>query len=151
MLIGGFQKTSMIDYPEKIAAIVFTQGCNFRCPYCHNPELVTGIDKIADEQAVLDFLETRKGKLDGVVVTGGEPCLQKTLPDFLKKLKDKGFAVKLDTNGSKFEMLKDVIDQKLVDYVAMDIKAPLIKYELVAHTKELDINSICKSINLIMT
>lgn len=151
MLIGGFQKTSFIDYPGKIAAVVFTHGCNFRCPYCHNPELVTGFDKIADENIVLYFLDDRKNKLDGIVVTGGEPCLQKTLPEFLRKVKDKGFLVKLDTNGSQFEMLKQVIDEKLVDYVAMDIKAPLIKYELVAHTKEIDINSICKSINYIMT
>ena len=115
MLIGGFQKTSLIDYPKKIAAIVFTHGCNFRCHYCHNPELVTGAEKIADENAILDFLDTRKGKLDGIVVTGGEPCLQKDLPDFLEKLKDKGFDVKLDTNGSRFDMLENVVLKGLVD------------------------------------
>lgn len=150
MLIGGFQKTSLIDYPKKIAAIVFTHGCNFRCHYCHNPELVTGAEKIADENAILDFLDTRKGKLDGIVVTGGEPCLQKDLPDFLEKLKDKGFDVKLDTNGSRFDMLENVVLKGLVDYIAMDIKAPLTKYKKIIDT-DIDIAEIENSINLIMS
>lgn len=150
MLIGGFQKTSLIDYPKKIAAIVFTHGCNFRCHYCHNPELVTGAEKIADENAILDFLNTRKGKLDGIVVTGGEPCLQKDLPDFLEKLKDKGFDVKLDTNGSRFDMLENVVLKGLVDYIAMDIKAPLTKYKKIIDT-DIDIAEIENSIELIMS
>lgn len=150
MLIGGFQKTSLIDYPKKIAAIVFTYGCNFRCHYCHNPELVTGIEKIADENSILSFLDTRKGKLDGVVVTGGEPCLQKDLPEFLQKIKDKGFAVKLDTNGSKFDMLEKVVLKGLVDYIAMDIKAPLMKYKKIIDA-EIDIREIQNSIDLIMS
>lgn len=150
MLIGGFQKTSLIDYPKKIAAIVFTHGCNFRCHYCHNPELVTGAEKIADENAILDFLDTRKGKLDGIVVTGGEPCLQKDLPDFLSKLKDKGFDVKLDTNGSKFDMLESVVLKGLVDYIAMDIKAPLTKYKKIIDT-DINIAEIENSIDLIMS
>lgn len=149
MQIGGLQKTTLIDYPEKIAAIVFTCGCNFRCPYCHNPELVNRTSKNFDEQAVLDFLETRMGKLDGVVVTGGEPTLQKDLPDFLQKLKSMGFSVKIDTNGSQFEMLEQVIKDKLVDYIAMDIKAPVEKYENVVNTN-FNIENILKSINLIM-
>lgn len=150
MLIGGFQKTSLIDYPKKIAAIVFTHGCNFRCHYCHNPELVTGIEKIADENSILNFLDTRKGKLDGVVVTGGEPCLQKDLPDFLQKVKEKGFAIKLDTNGSKFDMIEKVVLKGLVDYVAMDIKAPLTKYQKIIDTV-VDIHEIQSSIDLIMS
>ena len=150
MLIGGFQKTSLIDYPKKIAAIVFTHGCNFRCHYCHNPELVTGAEKIADENAILDFLDTRKGKLDGIVVTGGEPCLQKDLPDFLEKLKDKGFDVKLDTNGSRFDMLENVVLKGLVDYIAMDIKAPLTKYKKIIDA-DIDIAEIENSIDLIMS
>lgn len=150
MLIGGFQKTSLIDYPKKIAAIVFTYGCNFRCHYCHNPELVTGVEKIADENSILGFLDTRKGKLDGVVVTGGEPCLQKDLPDFLQKIKDKGFAVKLDTNGSKFDMLEKVVLKGLVDYIAMDIKAPLTKYKKIIDA-EIDMSEIQNSIDLIMS
>lgn len=150
MLIGGFQKTSLIDYPKKIAAIVFTHGCNFRCHYCHNPELVTGVEKIADENAILNFLDTRKGKLDGIVVTGGEPCLQKDLPDFLSKIKKKGFDVKLDTNGSKFDMLETVVLKGLVDYIAMDIKAPLTKYKKIIET-DIDITEIQNSIDLIMS
>ena len=97
MIIGGLQKTSLLDFPEKIAAIVFTMGCNFRCGYCHNPELINGEAKIEE---VFEFLKTRQGKLDGVVITGGEPCLQKNLPEFIKQVKELGFAVKLDTNGS---------------------------------------------------
>lgn len=149
MLIGGFQKTSLIDYPKKIAAIVFAYGCNFRCHYCHNPELVRGIEKIADEKSILNFLDTRKGKLDGVVVTGGEPCLQRDLPEFLQKIKDKGFSVKLDTNGSKFDMLETVVLKGLVDYIAMDIKAPLTKYKKIIDT-DIDIEEVQNSIELIM-
>lgn len=129
MLIGGFQKTSLIDFPKKIAAIVFTQGCNFRCHYCHNPELVTECNKIADEKLILDFLDTRKGKLDGVVITGGEPSLQKDLTDFIFKVKEKGFEVKLDTNGSNPDVIVDLTEKNLLDYIAMDIKAPLSKYQ----------------------
>lgn len=129
MLIGGFQKTSLIDFPKKIAAIVFTQGCNFRCHYCHNPELVTECNKIADEKLILDFLDTRKGKLDGVVITGGEPSLQKDLTDFISKVKEKGFEVKLDTNGSNPDVIVDLTEKNLLDYIAMDIKAPLSKYQ----------------------
>jgi len=129
MLIGGFQKTSLTDFPKKIAAIVFTQGCNFRCHYCHNPELVTEYDKIADEKMILDFLDTRKGKLDGVVITGGEPSLQKDLTDFISKVKEKGFEVKLDTNGSNPDVIVDLAEKNLLDYIAMDIKAPLSKYQ----------------------
>lgn len=150
MLIGGFQKTSLIDYPKKIAAIVFTHGCNFRCHYCHNPELVTGVEKIADEDEILKFLDMRKGKLDGVVVTGGEPCIQKDLPDFLAKIKSKGFSVKLDTNGSKFDMLENVVLKGLIDYIAMDIKAPLLKYKKIIDT-DYDISEIQNSIDLIMS
>lgn len=148
MLIGGFQKTSLIDFPKKIAAIVFTHGCNFRCRYCHNPELVTGIEKIADENYILDFLDTRKGKLDGVVVTGGEPTLQKDLPKFLRKIKDKGFLIKLDTNGSNFEVLKNVANEGLVDYIAMDIKGPLDKYEKIIDTS-CDVLAIKESVDFI--
>jgi len=150
MLIGGLQKTSLIDFPKKIAAIVFTHGCNFRCPYCHNPELVYSGREALDENYVFDFLKTRKGKLNGVVVTGGEPCLQKDLVDFLKEIKNFGFDIKLDTNGSEFNMLDKIIGENLVNYVAMDIKAPLEKYESVVGTN-VNIQNIEKSINLIMT
>lgn len=132
-VIGGFQKTSLLDYPQKIACIVFTPKCNFKCGYCHNPEL--SANSLNKDRAVIDlpsffaFLDKRVGKLDGVVITGGEPTLQEGLIDFIREVKDKGFCVKLDTNGSNPNILKHLIDEKLVDYVAMDIKAPVDKYE----------------------
>ncbi|MFA5211125.1 MAG: anaerobic ribonucleoside-triphosphate reductase activating protein [Patescibacteria group bacterium] len=151
MFIGGLQKTSLIDYPEKIAAIVFTQGCNFRCPYCHNPELVKKelFNQNISEKEIFDFLENKKGKLDAVSITGGEPTLQIDLYDFIKKVKEMDFKVKLDTNGSNFEVLKKLIDEKLVDYIAMDIKAPLEKYEEVVRMK-VNLENIKKSIELII-
>ena len=143
MIIGGLQKTSLLDFPEKIAAIVFTMGCNFRCGYCHNPELINGEAKIEE---VFEFLKTREGKLDGVVIPGGEPCLQKDLPEFIKQLKELGFAVKLDTNGSFPEMLEKVLPD--LDYVAMDIKAPLEKYSQIVNV-DVDTSKILKSIEVL--
>lgn len=143
MIIGGLQKTSLLDFPEKIAAIVFTMGCNFRCGYCHNPELINGEAKI---EKVFEFLKTRQGKLDGVVITGGEPCLQKNLPEFIKQVKELGFAVKLDTNGSFPEMLEKVLPD--LDYVAMDIKAPLEKYSQIVNV-DVDTSKILKSIEVL--
>jgi len=150
MKIGGLQKFSLIDYPDKVACVVFTQGCNFRCPYCHNPELVKPemFLESLNEEEFFDFLKERKGKLDAVVITGGEPTLQYDLIEFIKKIRDLGFLIKLDTNGSNPGMLKEIIDQKLVNYVAMDIKAPLDKYESIAGTKT-DIKKIKQSIELI--
>lgn len=151
MLIGGLQKTSLIDYPNKISAIVFTAGCNFRCHFCHNPELVIDINKknLINQQEVFDFLTKRKKTLDAVVITGGEPTQHKDLPEFIKKIKDMGLLVKLDTNGSNPKMLKKLIKHKLIDYIAMDIKAPLPKYAKVVNVKA-DTNKIKKSIKLIM-
>lgn len=143
MIIGGLQKTSLLDFPEKIAAIVFTMGCNFCCGYCHNPELINGEAKIEE---VFEFLKTRQGKLDGVVITGGEPCLQKDLPEFIKQVKELGFAVKLDTNGSFPEMLEKVLPD--LDYVAMDIKAPLEKYSQIVNV-DVDTSKILKSIEVL--
>lgn len=143
MIIGGLQKTSLLDFPEKIAAIVFTMGCNFRCGYCHNPELINGEAKIEE---VFEFLKTRQGKLDGVVITGGEPCLQKDLPEFIKQVKELGFAVKLDTNGSFPEMLEKVLPD--LDYVAMDIKAPLEKYSQIVNV-DVDTSKNLKSIEVL--
>lgn len=127
MRIGGLQKFSLIDYPGKIAAIVFTQGCNFRCPYCYNPELVDPdrFGECVPEGDVIALLEARRGKLDGVVITGGEPTLQPDLADFAARVKGLGYSVKLDTNGSNPVALKSMIYGKLADYIAMDIKAPL--------------------------
>ena len=154
MLIGGLQKLTLIDYPGKIAATVFLIGCNFSCPWCYNPELVLP-EKIKNHKKItekyfFDFLKKRKGLLDGVVICGGEPTINKNLPDFIKKIKKPGYAVKLDTNGSNPEMLKNLIDKKLVNYVAMDIKAPLKtqNYEETAGVK-INLNKIKKSIKII--
>ena len=150
MLIGGLHKLSLIDYPGKLSAVVFTRGCNFRCPYCHNPELIesNGGD-IIEEEEVLSFLDERKGKLDGVVLTGGEPALQSDIAEFLEKVKRLGFFIKLDTNGSYPERIKELIDRKLLDYIAMDIKAPLDKYNRITLTS-IDTGRIVESIYLIM-
>ncbi len=136
MIFGGIQKLTLIDYPGKVAATVFTVGCNFLCPYCHNPELVDAKKmknqpKIS-EQEILDFLATRQGLLEGVCITGGEPTLFADLPEFIKKIKALGFLVKLDSNGSNPRMLEKLLAEKLVDFIAMDIKAPLEKYKKVA-------------------
>lgn len=146
--IAGLQKTTFIDYPEKIACIVFTQGCNFSCGYCHNPELFEHKEPALSVQAFFEFLNKRKGKLDGVVITGGEPTLHKDLKEFIKSIKDLGFLVKLDTNGTNPDLLQELFNQNLLDYVAMDIKAPLNKYEQVTRVN-VNIEKIQKSINLI--
>jgi len=127
MIIAGIQKTTLIDYPGKIACIVFLAGCNFRCPWCYSAELVLPLKIMAQprflEKEFFDFLRGRQGQLDGVVICGGEPTVNKDLPQFIEKIKNLGFPVKLDTNGSNPQMLKDLIDTKLIDYVAMDIKS----------------------------
>lgn len=150
MRIGGFQKTSLIDYAGKIAAIVFTRGCNFNCVYCHNKGLIGIGDHNEDitPEDVMSFLQTRKGKLDAVVITGGEPTLQPDLIQFMGKIKDMNFLVKLDSNGSNPHVLREAIAQGLVDYIAMDLKAPLEKYQTVMG-RELDTSKIQESIALI--
>jgi len=150
MIIGGLQRFSLIDYPGKISAIVFTRGCNFRCPYCHNPELVDP-QRYAEpwqEEEYWAFLQSRTQKLDAVVVTGGEPTLQEDLERFLEKIRKMGFLIKLDTNGSNPDVLKDLLSANLVDYIAMDIKAPLEKYSEVAKVP-IDKTDIQESIELI--
>ncbi len=151
MRIGGFQRFSMIDYPGHACAIIFTQGCNFRCPFCHNPELVdpAKFGELIPEQEVFDFLATRKGKLDAVVVTGGEPTVQSGLLPFMGKIKAMGFLIKLDSNGSNPQVLEQAMANKLVDYFAMDIKAPLEKYSVATNSK-VALENIQKSVNLIM-
>lgn len=149
MKIGGFQKSSLLDYPGKIAAIIFTQGCNFRCGYCHNPELLANTSASSfDEVSVLKFLQSRQGLLDGIVVSGGEPCLQNDIVDFIQKIKSLGFYVKLDTNGAFPDVLEELLKRKLVDYIAMDIKAALEKYDTVISSK-IDTKKIQKSIEMI--
>jgi len=128
MLFGGLQKLSLIDFPGKICATVFTVGCNFSCAFCHNPELVDPIkikkQPIISEKEFFEFLNSRQGMLEGVCITGGEPTIHKDLPEFIKKIKKLGFSIKLDTNGSNPEMLKKLIKNNLIDYIAMDIKGP---------------------------
>ena len=131
MNIGGLIKTSLIDYPGMVCCVVFTQGCNFHCPYCHNPDLVPmtrSRSELIGTDPVLSFLEKRKGLLDAVVVSGGEPTLQKGLPDFLRKVKAMGFRVKLDTNGSRPQVLRVLLAENLLDYVAMDLKTDPSRY-----------------------
>jgi pyruvate formate lyase activating enzyme len=148
--IGGLQKSSLIDYPGKIGAVVFTQGCNFRCPYCHNPELVkpTLFREPIPEDDILAFLRTRRGKLDAVTVTGGEPTLQEGLSSFLQKIKDLDFLVKIDTNGSFPAMIGILLKKGLVDYFAMDLKGPLNMYEIITRT-QVNVSDIEESIALI--
>ncbi len=125
MIITGFQKSTLLDYPGKVSALIFTYGCNLRCQYCHNPELV--IQKclkknIIEEETVISFLKERKGLLDALVITGGEPTLQHDLIPFIKKVKRLGYIVKLDTNGTDSKIVKDILDLDIVDYWAMDVK-----------------------------
>jgi pyruvate formate lyase activating enzyme len=152
MIFGGLQELTLIDYPGKIAATVFTIGCNFRCYYCHNPELVLPEKikntKTLSEEEILNFLKGRKGLLQGLCITGGEPTLENDLLDFIKQVKALNFLVKLDTNGSNPEVLKKLLENKLLDYIAMDIKAPLAKYAIVAGV-EIDLNRIQESIKLV--
>ena len=150
MIFGGFEKFTLIDYPGKVACMVYTIGCNFRCPYCHNPELVDEtVTTTGDEKVILKFLEGRKTMLDGVVITGGEPTMHKDLPAFIKKVKKLGFLVKLDSNGTNPIMLKQLIKAKLVDYIAMDIKSPIAKYsQTVSHP--VDIRAIKESVKILM-
>ncbi|RKY10692.1 MAG: anaerobic ribonucleoside-triphosphate reductase activating protein [Planctomycetota bacterium] len=132
MKIGGVNTLSLSDYPGKVAAVVFTHGCNFKCPFCHNGSLIpdhVSRDLLIDEEYLFEFLRYRSNQLEGVVVSGGEPTIHRELPGFLRKIKEAGFAVKLDTNGSRPEMIKMILAGKLVDYIAMDIKAPLDKYK----------------------
>ncbi len=126
MKISGLQPVTASDFPGRLAAIVFTQGCNFHCPFCHNASLLPmDADSLIGEDTVFDFLHKRQKLLDGVVISGGEPCLQDDLAGFCRQVKKMGFAVKLDTNGSRPAVIKELLDENLVDFIAMDIKAPL--------------------------
>ena len=151
MNIQGFQKLTLLDYPGKMACTLFTAGCNMRCPFCHNAGLVTHIDanNKYDEDEFFAFLKKRKGILDGVCITGGEPLLQKDIADFIKRIKELGFAVKLDTNGSFPEKLKALTDGGLVDYVAMDIKNTPDKYGETVGVDGFDIAPILRSIEIL--
>jgi pyruvate formate lyase activating enzyme len=150
MIIGGLQKTSLIDFPGKVSCVCFVSGCNFLCPYCHNPDLVHHPgNALLDEKSFLDFIRERQGFLDGVVISGGEPTLQKDLPAFVSRIKREGYAVKLDTNGSHPRVIRELIEKKLVDYLAMDIKTDPSLYPLFMQ-REIDPDCIRSSIRLIM-
>lgn len=154
MHIGGFQKNSLIDFPETIACIIFTQGCNFICPYCHNPDLVVSpqkrADNLFDEAKILDFLDQRKDLMEGVVITGGEPTLQKDLTAFCSKIKQMGYRVKLDTNGTRPKILEYLLDHQLIDFVSMDIKTIPDHYHGVVSEK-FDTRKIETSIGLLIS
>ena len=153
MRIGGLQKTSFLDYPHQMACVIFTVGCNFRCPFCHNKELVNEqISKLVNEQIseeeIFTFLEQRKNILEGVVVSGGEPTMQNDLVLFIEKIKKMGYLVKIDTNGTNPEVLQELIDKKLIDFVAMDIKNDWENYEKTIGVKT-DLEKIKKSVEII--
>jgi len=154
MIISGIQRFSTLDFPGLISCIVFIPGCNFRCKYCHNSEFVIPeeIEKIKDsfipEEIFFNFLKKRKNKLDGVVITGGEPTMQKDLKRFILKIKKCGFLVKLDTNGTNPDLIKDLLDNKILDYIAMDVKAPLDKYKKIIDI-DIDTELIKRSIDII--
>ncbi|PKN02807.1 anaerobic ribonucleoside-triphosphate reductase activating protein [Candidatus Dojkabacteria bacterium HGW-Dojkabacteria-1] len=152
MLITGFQKSTLLDYPGKVASLIFTYGCNLRCGYCHNPELVTlpcNTSNIVKEDEILSFLKSRKGFIDALVITGGEPTLQKDLITFIKKVKKLGFLVKLDTNGTNSKTVKKILDLGIVDYWAMDVKYEDEIYEQNLE-ENVDYQEIKKSIKLLM-
>ncbi len=131
MKFGGIQKTSLIDYPGKMSCVLFVSGCNFRCPYCHNPDLAKGCPEPArcfEDKEALSFLRDRRGFLDGVVISGGEPTAIEALPRFCGKVRQLGYPVKLDTNGSRPGMIRRLLDEGLIDYIAMDIKTDPVEY-----------------------
>lgn len=157
MKIGGFQKLSLIDYPGKLSSIVFTVGCNLRCPFCYVPQLVLSEKakdvKLVPEEEVFSYLKSNKDLIDAVVITGGEPTLQEDIVEFAKKIKDMGFLVAIETNGTNYEKLKELIDKRLVDYVAVDVKTVLDfdKYKEVTGGKitKVMLDNIKKSIEML--
>ena len=150
MKIHGLQKMTLLDFPGRVACTVFLGGCDMRCPFCHNAELIDGsAEAIMDETELLAFLEKRKGLLDGVAFTGGEPTLRKDLPDLFRRIKAMGYPIKLDTNGLHPDRLKALLDEGLVDYVAMDIKNCPEKYAVTAGLETVDLDMIQQSIDLL--
>ncbi len=151
MNIVGWQKVSLIDYPGKIATILFTPGCNYNCYYCHNTDIIRDNPEhiLIDKQEIIDYINKRKSMIDALVISGGEPTLQADLIGFIKKIKETGLLIKLDTNGTRPEILRSIIDEKLLDYIAMDIKAPFEKYSNTV-CAETDIQKIKESIDLII-
>lgn len=153
MNIQGLQKVTLLDFPGRVACTVFLAGCNFRCPFCHNASLVTHVDQDRDipEEEILSFLKKRRGVLDGVCITGGEPLLAPGLDSFIRKIKDLGYEVKLDTNGSNVERLKTLAGSGMLDYIAMDIKNAPGKYGMTIGIDGYDMSNILKSVDYLMT
>ena len=151
MKLHGLQKMTLLDFPGRVACTVFLGGCDFRCPFCHNFELIDGTAQpIMTDDELISFLESRKGLLEGVAITGGEPCLHKDLPELIRRIRAAGYAVKLDTNGYHPEMLKQILDEGLVEYVAMDIKNSEEKYPLTCGMDEMNMEPIRESISILM-
>lgn len=150
-MICGLQKMTLLDFPGKIACTVFLGGCNFRCPFCHNSELFMGEqEKIMEDEEFFAFLKTRKGLLDGVCVTGGEPTLYKNLPEFLSRIKEMGFPVKLDTNGYRPEIVKELVAKGLVDYIAMDVKNSPAMYAQTVGLEKMNMAAIEESLKFLI-
>ena len=150
-MICGLQKMTLLDFPGKIACTVFLGGCNFRCPFCHNSELFMGKpEKLMENEEFFDFLKSRKGLLDGVCVSGGEPTLYKNLPEFLAKIKELGFLVKLDTNGSRPDLVKELAEKNLVDYIAMDVKNSPAMYAQTVGLESMDLAPIEESLRFLI-
>ena len=150
MDFGGFQKLTVLDYPSHVACIVFTKGCNFRCPFCHNASLVENLTEKITQDEIISYLKKRRGVLDGVCVSGGEPLMHQGIGEFLKEVKALGYDVKLDTNGSFPQKLRELADACLIDYVAMDIKNTPEKYDITAGTKT-DLGKIQESIDFLLS
>ena len=150
-MICGLQKMTLLDFPGKIACTVFLGGCNFRCPFCHNSELFMGKpEKLMEDEEFFKFLSTRKGLLDGVCVSGGEPTLYKNLPEFMARIKEMGFLVKLDTNGYRPEVMKDLVSRGLVDYIAMDVKNSPAMYARTVGLEAMDLASVEESLRFLI-
>lgn len=150
-MICGLQKMTLLDFPGKIACTVFLGGCNFRCPFCHNSELFMGKpEKLMEDEDFFKFLKSRKGLLDGVCVSGGEPTLYKNLPEFLTRIKELGFLVKLDTNGSRPEVVRELVEKNLVDYIAMDVKNSPAMYAQTVGLEAMDLAPVEESLRFLI-
>jgi len=150
-MICGLQKMTLLDFPGKIACTVFLGGCNFRCPFCHNSELFMGKpEKLMEDEDFFKFLKSRKGLLDGVCVSGGEPTLYKNLPEFLARIKELGFLVKLDTNGSRPAVVKELVEKNLVDYIAMDVKNSPAMYAQTVGLETMDLAPVEESLRFLI-
>lgn len=151
-MISGLQKMTLLDFPGKVACTVFLKGCNYRCPFCHNSELFLGKpETLMDQESFLKFLRSRKGLLDGVCVSGGEPTLHPGLPELLRKIKELGYAIKLDTNGSRPEVLKALVQEGLLDHVAMDVKNSPSRYAQTAGVEHLDLEKLEESLRFLIS